>query len=338
MASFQDVFANILGQQPSSPVAGSAYDIDALLAEGTSPNTTAVEPWQDYSGSYGLGSAPAPSMPYSLPGVQLENPPMLSTDPARFQSFTDMIGDQLGGFYDYDTPQADTALLDGAPQAVTSQFAISPELQRMLSGEGFSPQTLAYMNTQAREAPAMAGRQQMGQMKRILGESGIEGPAAAAMLGDVARNTGYQQGQNLQNVAIQNAQQANQNMQFGIGQQSNIGLTNMQQANMMALQNANMMFQALRENQQAQNSMNQFNTGNQVQQQQQKAATQSGFTANAAGSQLQQANANEVENANKEFGADMFNAQNDWQTQLLPWQELNQRYSQAAGTLGSWGQ
>jgi len=317
-----------------------AFDIDAMLQEAGSASTGgSATPWQDMTGAeYDLGPRPGAAMPFTLPGVQLDDPPMLNTDPAQFQDFTDMIGGKIGGFYDYDTPMAETALNNGAPQAATSQFATSPELQRMLSGEGFSPQTLALMNTQAKEAPAFAGRQQMGQMKRILGESGISGPASAAYMGDIARNTGYQQGANLQNVALQNAQEGSNNLKFGIGQQSTIGMTNMQQANMMALQNANMMFQALRDNQNAQNSMNQFNTGNQVNQAQQKAGAQAGYTAGAANMQQNQANTNQFENANKQFGAQMFNKQNDWQTQLLPWQELNQRYGQAAGTLGSWGQ
>lgn len=325
------------GQEQFDP---NAY-LDQLLADPSmldgGGGAMGGDPWADLNAQYGLNEPSAPGMPAGLPGVQLDAPPMLSTDPARYQDFTDMVSGNIGDVYGYDTPQAQTSLIDGVPGADVAQFGTSPELQHMLSGQGFTPQQLALMQTQAREAPALTGQQQLGQMKRALSQAGIEGPAAAGMLGDVARNTGYAQNQNLQNVALQNAQQGNQNMQFGINQQSQIGLSNMQQANMMASQAANRMFEALRANQSAQNSMNQFNTGNQVQQKQQQAGAQAGYQASAGLNAQSNALGNEQENANKQWGQELQNTNYDWQKQLLPWQELNQRYGQAAGTLGSWG-
>lgn len=322
-----------------------AFDPAAFLDElsgtygsGGSTDTSYNDPWQSVDETYGLTPPPAPGMPAGLPGINLPGAPTLDTDPSRFLDMIDQTSGRIKSAYDYDTPTADTSIIGQAPQAATSQYGTSAELQDFLSGQGFNPQQLALMQTQAREAPAAAGRQQMGQMRRILGESGIEGPAAAGYMGDVARNIGYQQNQNLQNVALANAAQGAANKQFGVGQQTSIGLTNMQQANMMALQNANMMFEALRANQAAQNSMNQFNTNNQVQQKKEQAGAQANYQTQA-GMQLQSdTSAREFENANKQFGNQLKQADYDWQAQTLPWQELNNRYGQATATLGSWGQ
>jgi hypothetical protein len=311
------------------------FDASAWLDQyggGTTPGIVSpsnVDPWSNLNG---MGDI-AP-----LPGVQVGEAPHLNTDPNQYNPIIDQTMGRIGGAYDFNTPTAQTSLLNGAPQADLSQYGGSKELQDFLGGEGFSPKTLALMRTQAREAPAIAGRQQMNQMRRTLGEAGISGPAAAGYMGDVARNTGYQQGQNLQNVELGNADQAAKNKQFGVGMQTNIGLTNMQQANMLALQNANQMFEALRANQNAQNNMNQFNTGNQMNQQMSRAGQQGSYAANAGQLTQNQVNQNQTENANKDWSRDIMNTQYDWQKQTMPWEEQNKRFGQATGTLGSWGQ
>ena len=149
----------------------------------------------------------------------------------------------------WQSPQS--ALMNSAavPQGQAQQQAISPELQAMIGGQGFTPQTLAQMHAGATEGPDAAGLQQAAQMKRMLGESGLHGPAAVAYQGNVAQQTGYAQNAANRDVNIANANQAQQNQQFGIGQQSQIGAGNMAAANQMALENARRMFESLQANQ-----------------------------------------------------------------------------------------
>lgn len=111
--------------------------------------------------------------------------------------------------------------------APAAQVQISPQLQQQLSGQGYSPETLANMNATAMQAPAAAGMQEMAQAKRALAQNGLAGsPAAAALQENVARSTGQAQVAAKNAVQTQNAQVGNQNQQFGIGQQTGINTTN----------------------------------------------------------------------------------------------------------------
>ncbi len=147
------------------------------------------------------------------------------------------------------------------------------------------------------------------------------------MQGEVARNTGYQQGQALRDVNTQNAQAGMENARFGLSQ-----------ANQLAMQNANMVLSQLQQNQQVQNSANTMNTQLQAQQKGAGAAAQSGFLGQQGAQWQDQSNQRDFENADKNWSQELQNTNYDWQKQMAPWQELNQRYGQAAGTLGSWGQ
>lgn len=295
--------------------------------------------WDDIAGAYGLGAPPAIGMPASLPGVQLGPPPMLPTDMSAFDNYMNQIYGQIGGAYDFNTPFAETNLLDPSqvPNVNAQQMGESDELKRLLSGEGYSPEILARMKASAIENPAIAGLQQMGQMKRALGEAGNFGGSAAALRGEVARETGRQQGENLNRVEVGNADLANKNFLSGVGFQTQIGMSNMEMANQMALQNANRMFAALQANQNASNAMNQFNTGNKFNQQMSKANAGAGFLGQQGAQGQQYRQQNEFENANKNFQTQQMNAGYDWERQKAQWDELNKRYSQAQGTMGGWG-
>lgn len=309
---------------------------------GAAAPTTAPggDPWASLQQTYGLGAPAAPGMPASLPGVQLGAPPQLSGDDSRFTDFMNQINGQIGQAYDYETPQTQASLIGAGdvPQAQASQMGTSPELARMLSGEGYSPDTLTKMRASAYEQPAQAGRTQLTNVLRSLNDSGLGGSGAeAAMRGDVGRETGYAQGQALRDVDVANAQAGMENMRFGVGQQSNIGLSNMQQANQMALANSSQLFDALRANQAASNSANQMNTGLQAQQGAAGAAAQSGFLGQQGAQGQSQAQEKEVTNNQNAWEGQQQQAGFDWQKQLQPWEELNKRYGQAQGIMGAWG-
>lgn len=232
------------------------------------------DPWAGISDAYGLGAPPAQGLPSTMPGVQ--------------------IGE---------APQAQANLLDTSaiPQPQAQQMGVSDEIKVMANGQGYSPDTLAKMKANAVQNAATAGTQQMGQTKRLLGANGISGGANAAVLSDVARQTGQNQSNVLGQIDVNNAQVGNENAKFGIGQETNIGQNNMQAANTMALQNANTLFQGMQANQSANNQATQLNTGLKFQRQENQAGM-------------------------------------DFNTQKSQWDELNKRYGQSQNILGSWGQ
>lgn len=298
------------------------------------------DPWAQIAAAYGLGAPPAQGLPSTLPGVNVGAPPQMGTGMGDFNNFTNQINGQIQGAYNYDTPQAQAALMDrgDVPQGTAQQYGTSDELKRLLGGEGYSAKNLAQMKATATEQPAQAGLQQMSQMKRLLGQSGIQGGAAAALQNEVSRQTGQNQGQALRDVDLKNSEAGLENTRFGVGQQTQIGMGNMQQANSMALANANMMFQALSQNQQAQNSTNQMNTQLQAQQRSAGANASGNFLSQQGAQGQQQRHDNEMQNNQNAWQGQQQQTQYDWEKQKLPWQELNNRYGQATNTLGSWAQ
>jgi hypothetical protein len=256
---------------------GDAYKASqaapATAGASTPAETPAGTDWTTISNAYGLGAPPAVGMPSTLNRIH--------------------IGD---------APQAQASLMDlnAIPQPVATQQTVSPEVLAMKSGQGYSPAILAQMKANAIDTASQAGVAQMGQMKRILGQSGVRGGANAAVQGDIARQALQNQGTALGNIDINNAQVGNENAKFGIGQENQIGQSNMASANSMALANANNMFSGLQQNQTAQNQTNQMNTGLNFQRQE----NQSNM---------------------------------DFNTQKSQWDELNKRYGQSQNILGSWG-
>jgi hypothetical protein len=297
------------------------------------------DPWAQISSAYGLGAPPAVGMPSTLPGVRLGAPPQLSLDSARFTDFMNTIGGRMQNAFNYNTPQASASLIDQSQIQTpgAQQFGESAELKKLLAGQGYTPESLAMMRATATQQPAQAGLQQMSQMKRALGDAGLSGGAAAALQSEVARQTGQAQGQALRDVDLENANRSIENVRFGVGQQTNIGLSNMQMANQMAMANANRLFEGLQSNQQAQNSTNQLNTSLQAQQGLAGASAQANFLGQQGAQWQDQANQREMENANKQFGTQLKQADYDWQKQTLPWQELNNRYGQSQQIMGGWG-
>lgn len=233
----------------------------------------AADPWEQIATSYGLGAPPAQGLPTTLPDIQI--------GPA---------------------PQAQASLIDTSqiPQPVAQQMPVSDTIKQMESGQGYAPDILARMRANAVQDASNAGLQEMGQTKRVLGQAGVRGGAAAGVIGDVARRTGQAQSRALGDIDINNAQVGNQNRQFGIGQETSIGMGNQQAANAMALASASQMFSGLQSNQTAQNNTNQMNTGMAFQRQNDQASV-------------------------------------DFNNEKSQWDELNKRYGQSQNILGSWG-
>lgn len=151
----------------------------------------------------------------------------------------------------FNTPGSGLLNLGQTPSATAEKYQISPEVQAMLEGKGgFSPETLAGMNANAKESAANAGQQQMAQVKRQEAQNGVAGsPAAAGYAGAVAKQTGQQQQQNLQQVQQQNAQAQLQQQNMAAQIEAQAGEGNMQSANQLALSNAQMLFESLLANQ-----------------------------------------------------------------------------------------
>lgn len=331
MNNYEDPFVSVM--PPSDGVGGYAPGDPAWMHPA--PPT---DPWMQIANAYGLGAPPAQGMPASLPGVQVGAPPQVSTNMNDFTGFMNQINGQIGGAYGYQTPQANASLIDQSriPQPNAQQFGTSAELQRLLSGQGYTQEMLTRMRATATEQPAQAGLQQMSQMRRMLGEAGVHGGAEVALRGEVARQTGQAQGQALRDVDLQNANTGMENQRFGVGQQTSIGLSNMQAANQIALQNSQMLFQALRDNQSAQNSTNQLNTQMQGQQRLAGANAQSNFLGQQGAQGQQQRNDNTNANANRQWDASKMQTGLDWDRQTRQWDELNKRFGQSQNILGNW--
>jgi hypothetical protein len=333
-------YAGLAGSQAPDPSTGSTIAPPAPSNGAPAPSNGApAHDWGSIAAAYGLGAPPAEGMPATLPGVTVGTPPQMGTTMGSFDATTAAGQKQLQDIYGYSTPQMSTATIDSSqlPGMKPAQMDISPELAHQLSGTGYDPATLARMRAQAVEGPANAGIQQLMQIKRVLGANGINGGAAAAVQGSVARDVGQQQGSNLNQVELANANQGNQNQQFGIGQQTQIGVSNMQQANNMALAQAAQLFQSLRDNMNATNATSLFNTTNQVNQKTQAAGTEAGFTTQQAQQREANQHSNEQTNNANNWQAQQQQTQYDWNKQAMPWQELNNRYNSANSVLGNWG-
>ena len=194
--------------------------------------------------------------PFDIPSIVLPGAPQVSSTldqgaQDRYMGLMNTLAGQVQQQYDYTVPAFTAAEMElsGVPQGTAQQTAISPELQQMLKGEGYNPSILAQMRARASEGANQAGLTEMSQSRRALEQAGLGGsPAGAAVQGDVARRTGQARSTALRDVDIANAEQGIENAQFGIGQQTHIGLSNMQQANAMAMENANRIFSAMGQN------------------------------------------------------------------------------------------
>jgi hypothetical protein len=136
---------------------------------------------------------------------------------------------------------------------------------------------------------------------------------------------------------VQNANASMENTRFGVGQQTQIGMSNMQAANQMALANANIMFQALQANQQASNQTNMMNTQLKAQQGAAGASAMGNFLGQQGAQGQAQTHEKDMQNNQNTFNRQNTQAGFDWDRQKSQWEELNKRYGQSQNILGSWG-
>lgn len=269
----KDTFNKYYQQAPQNPTPNTpAPEVPQPTMDPAAAAAPATDPWASISQAYGLGAPPSQGLPSTLKSVNMGAAPQAT---------------------------AQTIDLNSIPQPAAQQMQVNDGIKAMAGGQGYSPDTLAKMKANAVDTASNAGVQQMGQTKRILGQAGVKGGAAAAVQSDVARQALQNQGTALNNIDVNNAQVGNENAKFGLGQETSIGQGNMQAANQMALENANKMFSGLQTNQSANQSTNQMNTSMNFQR------------------QNDQANM-------------------DYNNQKSQWDELNKRYGQSQNILGSW--
>ncbi len=282
------VMSPVFGDQQSMMNLGNPYaepqadpyaapQADPVAQVQADPVAAAPQPeaqdWTQIAQAYGLGAPPAVGLPATMAPQQL---------PAA--------------------PQVQPALIDPAsiPQPQPTPMPIDPRITAMSSGQGYNPDILAKMRAGAIQDTANAGQQQLGLTKRILGQNGIQGGAAAAAQGDIARQTGQAQNSALRNIDINNAQVGNENAKFGLSTETGIQTNNFNAANQLALANASSMLSTLKSNQDSQNNANQMNTGMTFQRQNDQSTM-------------------------------------NYNNQKSQWDELNKRFGQSQNILGSWG-
>ena len=284
--------------------------------------------------------------PQSIPSIGLAEPGQISQtfSPEFTNQYTGMmntLGEQIKQQYNYQLPTAQGARMEtgGVPQPTAQSMSISPEIARMLSGEGYSPEILAQMRGRAMEDVAGAGRTELSQAKRALEQAGLSGsPAGAGIAADVARREGIAQTQARRDVDIQNANVGMENFRQGVGYQTNIGTNNMQEANRMALENANRLFAAMSQNLSNQQSANMAQFGAESQRMGNQAGATAAFLGQSGNSYqnaslAKAAGAEETNVANRNNWA-LNNAQLERQRQLANLNAQENRWQTGTQILG----
>lgn len=221
--------------------------------DGSSNPTGNSNPFGNPTGNSFGRTGGTPANPYGVSSTGFSNPFGASSTGFSNPFTNPFAANGSNTESGFNTPGSGLVNLGMVPNAPLSQYQISPQVEAMLNGQGgFSPETMASMNATATESAANSGQQEMGAVKRAMAQQGISGsPAAAGYEGAVAKQTGTQEQQNLQQVQQEQAQaQLNQaNMAAQI--QAQAGEGNMNAANTLALSNAQMLYNALLANQNA---------------------------------------------------------------------------------------
>jgi hypothetical protein len=251
-----------------------------------------------------------------IPGIDLPSPEPISPfiDQSVRDQYTGLmntIAGQAGDQFNYAIPNADPATLDTGlvPQPNAQQIGSSPELARMLSGEGYNPAMLAQLHSRASEDVSRAGLTEMSQAKRALGQAGLNySPAGAAVQQDVARRNAADQSSASRDIDIQNAGVGMENFRTGVGYQQSNASQNMQAANAMALANANRLYSALSQNLTNQQQMQMGKFGAETERLGNQASTKAGILGQQGG-MLQGASLDQASTAQQMNNANT----NNWQ-------------------------
>ncbi len=272
------------------------------LAQATNgmPHGNAMNPYDDEN--------------WDVPDVDLGQMPTMSSgwEPgfeSNFFNRANSTRNQLNDLYNFQTPNMEAALnnLGQVPKPTSQGVDQFEQLQFLLSGQGYKPDVVSKMKANAADSLAgqNAARMSAGKMaaqRAGLGDSGI----SVAMADQAARDNAAGLNQANNQIDIQNAMQGMQNMVTGSGMELNRQQTNQQQANLMALQAAQMMFQAMQQNTANSQQANQTNNQNQMNQRMTNAGQQANVLSNAQ-SQFGNATLNQAANANQQNAANAFN-------------------------------
>jgi hypothetical protein len=275
---------------------------------------------------FGLG----PDSEWQIPGVNYgEMPTMSGTWEPGFQenyfNNAENVRNRIGEIYNAPLAQINPALWNkgDVPQVSSTPTDSFAALQFLLSGQGFDPATITKMKANA--ADSLAGQNaarlstsRMAAQRAGLGDSGI----SVALQDQAARQNAAGLNQANNQVDIANALQGIDNLTKGASLELNRGQGNASQANMMALQSAQLMFQALQQNTANTQLSNMTNAQNAVNQQMASRNAQSGVMS-GAGNQFGQASLQQAQNANQQNAANRYN----WQMAQANQNNLNNQFN-----------
>lgn len=215
----------VLPQVISMAQQGNTEGAKALLQQGVAKYQEGIQQYQQSGGNYAQTAA------QSLANSGLQN-----TISSLSQQFglnyapgSGFAGTPGGGATSGDQAKASlyglsAPLNEGDPFGLNAPKVMDAPL---LNETGYDPKIQAQMRAGAMETPAASGLQEMSQMKRSLGQSGLgASPAAAALKGTVARQTGYNQTAGLRDVSLQNAQVGMENARTNVA--NKLGQGNLQ--------------------------------------------------------------------------------------------------------------
>lgn len=229
--------------------------------------------------------------------------------------------------YQKNVPTMQAAQIDtaGIPQPQAQQVGSNAALDFLMSGQGFSPQTLALMRGQATDTATRNAAGQRGSANMALQNAGLQDSGIGmALLNQNNRRTGDTINAAQNQISLNNAQAGLENTRLAAPLELQRGTTNANSANQMALDNAARLFAGMQQNVSNSQAANQTNTTNQNAMLQNRANTIGGYTAteyanrgNAAQDRANQAdftnNSNTINRnlnqANLDRSADVFNTQ-----------------------------
>ena len=284
---------------------------------GTTPTATSTAGVQNTATQ--LLNGGIPSISYQDLGTAPNIDPNISADvnnnwQQALGGMTSNLNNQFDN-YSSSVPLMTAAQLNtgNIPQPGTNLAGSNPALDFLMSGQGFTPATLALMKGTATDSATRNSLAQVASGKMAAQQAGLAGSGAdLAMQNQAHRQLGDTINNAQNQIAIQNAQQAMQNLNTAAPLGVNLAQGNAQSQNQMALANAANLFQGMQQNVANSQQANMTDTANRNAMLTNRANTIAGATTNAYGNYA----SNLLNRANT---ADYTNTQN----------AINQRNNQA---------